>query len=125
MAVITQLAWKKIDLIFPNVHVLAEREFVKRFIVEPKPSIIYNPGLSRDMLVEFSRRCDLYEIALIGYEFKDTDMMPIESHSYEQYCEENIKGWVMNALNMNADMDYSSLLFPVVHISPEKIQAYL
>jgi hypothetical protein len=125
MAEITQLALKKIDLIFPNEHVLAERLFVNRFIVDPMPSIIYNPGLDREMLVEFSSRCDLLGIPIVGFEFKDKDMIPIESHSFEEYCKEYTWEWVKYALSMNPYVNYGSLIFPVVDISPEIIHAYL
>lgn len=125
MAGITHLALKKIELIFPGEHVLAEREFVRRYICEPLPSLIYKPGLDRSMLMEFSSRCDFYGISLIGYEFKDSDMIPIESHSWEEYILEYNWEWVKNALYLNAHANYSSFLFPVVDISPEIIHAYL
>ncbi len=125
MAGITQLARKKIDLIFPGEHVLAEREFVRRLICEPLPTLIYNPGLDRRQLIEFSSRCDLYEIIVVGFEFKDSEMIPIESHSFEEYCKVYSWDWVKYALNLHSHVNYGSLIFPVVDISPEIIHAYL
>jgi hypothetical protein len=125
MAGITNLALKKINLIFPGQHELYEREFVKRFIIEPLPALIYKPGLDSQQLLEFSSRCDLYGIYVIGFEFKDLEMIPIESHSYEEYCEEYNWGWVRLALLKNQHTSYGTMLFPIVDVTDKIIRDYL
>lgn len=125
MAHITNLALKKINLIFPGQHELYEREFVRKYIIEPSPSLIFLPGLDSIQIIEFSSRCDLYCIPVIGFEIKDEEMIPQYSFSWEEYCEIYDWEWVRVALDKNKNINTGTFLFPIVDITPSIICNYL
>ncbi len=125
MAGITQLASKKIDLLFPGQHEQNEKQFIQKLVVQPAPSLIYNPGLSYDQVIEFGSRCDLLGATVLGLEVKDEELIPLESHSWEEFVQEYHWKWILQALKISNPLGNGYCYFPVVDISPEIIRDYL
>ena len=125
MAGITQLAQKKIDLLFPGEHERKEWLFIQTYIVQPTPTLIYNPGLTSDQVIEFGSRCDLIGITVVGLEVKDEDHIPLESHSWEQYLKEYDWSWIRHALRNSTTFGNGNCYYPVADIAPEIIRDYL
>lgn len=125
MADITQLALKKINLIFPGEHERMEWHFIQKFVIQPVPTLLYNPGLSADQVHEFCSRCDLLGITIIGLEVKDEDHIPLESHSWEEYVRHYDWNWIALALQNSTPYGNGNCYYPVPDISPGIIRDYL
>ena len=125
MAGITYLAQKKINLLFPGEHERKEWLFIQTYIVQPAPTLIYNPGLTSDQAIEFGSRCDLIGITVVGLEVKDEDRIPLESHSWEEYVLQYQWDWIFLALKNSVLYGNGNCYYPVVDIAPEIIRDYL
>lgn len=115
------MALKKLGSLFGNEHEYREQIFKERYLTKyKKPG-----GLSLRELEIYCRKCEEYNIQIIGFETLYESQYGLNTYIFEEYIENYEPEWWYQAI---ADFQVNKItdsIIPFINIPPEVLNKYL
>ena len=122
----TKLALKKLALILPGYREKQEAKFLWHYIIACAPPLNWNHGLNRREAQEYCRRCNEFDVEILGIEISQDSPYPINVFAFEDYKMEKYSwSWIRMPLEELETIGIDSFIVPVVNVPDEILTNYL
>jgi hypothetical protein len=121
----TEMAEKKIRLMFPGEREMKEYAFLHEIILKSSNEIKWHFGLSISDIPEFSKRCMQYGVRILGFEIHPDSPYPLQETCYEEYSSEYDPEWYLGAIKLYRNLGIEYMILPVIHVDNETLAKYI
>ena len=120
----TELAKKKLGMLFGGEHEKKEWYFLKLFIYTNNLSLKGN-GLLINQLESFCKKCDSFGIQVLGFETSYESDFGLHTVCFEEYHDKYKEGWWKQAIQYFKSNNIDKEIYPVVNIDKVILDFYL
>lgn len=120
----TELAKKKLGMLFGAAHEKREMNFLETFIYTGELSRSAH-RLTINQLEQFCEKCDSFGISILGFETSYESDYGLHTVCFEEYHKKYIEGWWRKAIQYFKSKNIESNIIPIVSIHKEVLDFYL